>query len=457
MRAGERQVSSTLGGIRQDHKERYLWARDLIPKGSRVLDVACGVGYGAYIMAQYGLIVTAIDTDLEAIEYARKHWADDNIHYLHIDANDLEQFNTDCFDYAVMFEAIEHIEDPLPVLKTLHRISLNLLASVPNESGFPYKNYKYHFRHYTPHEFDQLLIAAGYHVYDWFGQYGTESPVEADIFGGRTIIAVAGKIAGTDIAPSIQAAPISKHICILGLGPSLESYTDLVKRMGGRHAFCDEVWSINSLGDVIQCDKIFHMDDVRVQEIRAAAEPKSNIAQMLKWMRKHPGPIITSRAGHPDYPGLVEFPLQDVLNHLGYAYFNSTAAYAVAYAIHVGATKISFFGCDFTYANSHIAEKGRACVEFWLGVAAARGIKLAMSEKTTLMDTIDGTQRLYGYDMVDVDISQQIDSGPAVVTFTPKARIITAEEIEARYDHSAHPNQLVHNEIQSSESVSTSI
>jgi hypothetical protein len=57
-----------------------------------------------------------------------------------------------------------------------------------------------------------------------------------------------------------------------------------------------------------------------------------------------------------------------VLNHPD-AYFNSTAAYAVAYAIHMGVKKISVFGMDFTYPNAHDAEKGRACVEFWLGIA----------------------------------------------------------------------------------------
>lgn len=231
------------------------------------------------------------------------------------------------------------------------------------------------------------------------------------------------------------------HITILGLGPSLESYVDLVKRIGGRSAFCDEVWSINSLGDVIQCDKIFHMDDVRIQEARAAATPDSNIDYMLRWLRKHPGPIYTSRL-HDDYPGLVEFPLQDVMNHLGYAYFNSTAAYAVAYAIHVGATKISLFGCDFSYANSHIAEKGRGCVEFWLGIAAARGIKLAIAERSSLMDTNDG-QPMYGYDTVDVHIDQEIEGGKAVVSFTEKETVVTVEEIEKRYDHSLHPNKLV--------------
>lgn len=442
MNIGERQVAPTLEGIRRDHKERYEWAAGEIEQYSRVLDVACGVGYGSYILAKAGHYVTAIDCDAEAIEYARTHYKNDNIQFLHIDANDLEQFNTSTFDYAVMFEAIEHIEDPLPVLKTLNRISRRLLASVPNELVFPYKNYRYHFRHYTPDQFESLLRGAGYKIRGWYGQDGTESAVEEEI-NGRTLIVKTGEQSFTVRPPEFSATQTEKHVCILGLGPSLESYIDLTKRMGGRSAFSDEVWSINSLGNIIQCDKVFHMDDVRIQESRAQAAPDSNIAEMLKWMRKHPGPIITSRA-HPDYPGLVEFPLEAVMNTLGYAYFNGTAAYAIAYAIYYGATKISLFGCDFTYPNAHQAEKGRACVEFWLGIAAARGIKIAIAEKSTLMDTCENSgNNFYGYDTVDVEISQDVEGGLAKVTFTPKEKIATAEEIEARYNHEVHPNKLV--------------
>lgn len=235
-----------------------------------------------------------------------------------------------------------------------------------------------------------------------------------------------------------------KHIAIVGLGPSSAEYVDLCKRLGGRHQFCDETWVINAFGDVLAHDLVFHMDDVRVQELRAAAEPESNIAAMLKWLKKHPGPIITSRA-HPDYPGLVEFPLEDVVNQHPQSYFNSTAAYAVAYAIHVGATKISLWGCDFTYPNSHDAEKGRACVEFWMGIAAEKGIQLSMPKTTSLMDALyQQAERFYGYDCVDMDIKRV---GKRIkIGFSERATLPTAEEIEARYDHSVHPNPLVNKE-----------
>jgi hypothetical protein len=232
-----------------------------------------------------------------------------------------------------------------------------------------------------------------------------------------------------------------KHVSIIGLGPSAAQYVDLVRSLGGRSKYCDEVWTINAFGDVFACDLIFHMDDVRVQEIRAEASPESNIAAMLEWMKLTKTPIITSRL-HADYPALVEFPLAEMLTLCPTGYFNSTAAYAIAYAIFKDAKKITIFGFDFTYPNAHDAEKGRACVEFWLGIATQRGIEIAMPKTTSLMDALyDQQQRFYGYDLVDLDIKRE--DGKIVVGFTNKTTRPTAEEIEENYDHTRHPNKLV--------------
>lgn len=234
------------------------------------------------------------------------------------------------------------------------------------------------------------------------------------------------------------------HISILGLGPSVDQYLDIVKRQGGRSKFCDQVWAINALGDVFDCDLIFHMDDVRIQEVRANAAPDSNIAAMVKWLQTTETPVMTSRA-HENYPSLVEFPLEDVLNTLGLDYFNSTAAYAVAYAIYAGATKISIFGMDFTYENVHHAEKGRACVEFWIGQAHARGIEICTPKNTTLLDAnIERKARLYGYDTLDVEFNIQ-DDGELKLKFTPIENLPSAEEIEKAYNHASpiHEQHLI--------------
>ncbi|RUU29758.1 class I SAM-dependent methyltransferase [Mesorhizobium sp. M6A.T.Ce.TU.016.01.1.1] len=449
---GERQVSPTIDGIRRDHTARYEFAAKQFRKPSRLVDLACGVGYGSAILADAGHTVVGIDRSEAAIDYGRAHFHRDKVALRAGDVMEAEGFVANSFDAAVCFETIEHLADPLPMLKALHAVAPRLVASVPNETVFPHRGrILHHHRHYTRAEFAELLESAGWRVTGWFGQVGPESEVEPDV-EGRTIVVTAsraGKGKRKSLAPKsvavaaapAPALPAPEHVVILGLGPSLEAYVDMVKRLGGRHALSDEVWGINAVAGVIQCDRVFHMDDVRVQEARAAARPDSNIARMLEWMRKHPGPIYTSQV-HSGYPGLVAFPLEEVINSCGWAYFNSTAAYAIAYAVHIGVKKISIWGADFTYANSHQAEKGRACVEFHLGIAAERGIEIGFPAQTSLMDAnAPITDRLYGYDLVDLSFE---DTGERhVVTMVPHDRLPTADAIEARYDHAKHPNPLV--------------
>jgi hypothetical protein len=235
-------------------------------------------------------------------------------------------------------------------------------------------------------------------------------------------------------APAATRKGIAMHVAVVGLGPSSAQYVDICKRLGDRRKYCDETWVINTFGAVLAHDLVFHMDDVRIQQIRADALPDSNIATMLGWLKTHPGPIITSLA-HPDYPGLVEFPLREVMNDVPEAYFNSTAAYAVAYAIHKRATKISLFGIDFTYPDAHDAERGRACVEFWLGIAVARRIDLAVAKTSSLMDAMyPQADRFYGYDCVELKFERK--DGLITVGMTERATLPTAAELEERYDHS---------------------
>jgi hypothetical protein len=224
------------------------------------------------------------------------------------------------------------------------------------------------------------------------------------------------------------------HVAILGLGPSVNQYLELTKRFGGRRAFCDETWGINALGDVFACDRIFHMDDVRIQQIRAAARPDSNIARMLDWLKTTKTPVVTSRA-HPDFPALEEFPLAEVLSRFPLGYFNNTGPYALAYALYAGATKVSMFGCDYTYDNVVHAERGRACLEWWLGVAAEMGVELALPQTTSLMDAYHAQDdRFYGYDTLHLKFSR--DDGGVVVSRSERDKLPTADEIEKSYDHS---------------------
>jgi hypothetical protein len=207
-----------------------------------------------------------------------------------------------------------------------------------------------------------------------------------------------------------------ERVALVALGPSHKDYLMKTEIAGGRANLYDLIW---------------HMDDMRVQEARAEAG-NSKIKGMLNWMKKHPGPIMTSRA-YADYPGLIEYPLQHVIRSTGTAYFNSTVAYAVAYAIHIGVKEMSLFGVDFTWPNVHAAEAGRACVEFWIGQAMARGMIIHIAESSTLMDAVEPeARRFYGYDTREVRISAP--DGRPKVSFIEKPAP-SAAEIEQRYSH----------------------
>jgi hypothetical protein len=219
------------------------------------------------------------------------------------------------------------------------------------------------------------------------------------------------------------------RVALVALGHSCTNYLELAFGAGGRKRIWDETWGVNAAGGVIQCDRIFHMDDVKVQEARAEAG-NEKIKHLLAWMKEHPGPIMTSKA-YPDYPGLVEYPLEEVVNHLGSTYFNNTVPYAIAYAAHTGVKELHLYGVDYTYPNIMDAERGRACAEYWVRAAQERGCEVSVAQNSTLMDAFQGAP--YGYDAEDV--RWEAVDGKFKMIRTPKEKLPTAKEMEARYDH----------------------
>src|SRR5262249_30593629 len=154
----------------------YEWAAAQVDKEDNVVDCGCGVGYGAAILGRSAKTVFAFDRDADAIGYARQNYAMANVGYVARPLEDAE-IPAVC-GTAVAFEIIEHIENPSPLLRRLAKTSKPLFASVPNEKVSPFKNYRFHFRHYTREEFLVLLNDCGWLVEEWWGQVGPESDVE---------------------------------------------------------------------------------------------------------------------------------------------------------------------------------------------------------------------------------------------------------------------------------------
>ncbi len=97
------------------HLLRYEWAcsvlRDLRPVGS-VLDIACGAGYGSYLMAKRlpETRVVGVDYDPAAVRRALREYALPNLEYRVGDCTRLDEtVGGDPFDCVVSFDTIEHV------------------------------------------------------------------------------------------------------------------------------------------------------------------------------------------------------------------------------------------------------------------------------------------------------------------------------------------------------------
>jgi hypothetical protein len=127
-------------------------------------------------------------------------------------------------------------------------------------------------------------------------------------------------------------------------------------------------------------------------------EAGSQTGLMREVLRRHPGPIYTCELDKR-CQGLVEFPLEDVVNAVGTWYINNTVAFAIAFAIAAKVKRMMIYGVDFSYkGNVHFAEAGRACCEFLIAKAIERNIEVGIANSSGLMDTnVPPNEKLYGY------------------------------------------------------------
>jgi cyclopropane fatty-acyl-phospholipid synthase-like methyltransferase len=92
------------------HTFRYGLARGFIQPSDRVLDAACGCGYGAQILSQRAGWVYGLDVDDEALTRARDRYDAPSITWERVD---LDRADTlPAVDVAVSFETVEHLEYP---------------------------------------------------------------------------------------------------------------------------------------------------------------------------------------------------------------------------------------------------------------------------------------------------------------------------------------------------------
>jgi 2-polyprenyl-3-methyl-5-hydroxy-6-metoxy-1,4-benzoquinol methylase len=150
------------------HLAVYEW---IAPRcaGLKVVDMACGEGYGTDVLATHAREVTGVDANPDAYEHARLKYTRPGVRFVR---NMIELHAEPC-DVIVFLQTIEHVPDPEEVLRHFKRTAGTVYVSTPNlltlappgadKSGNPW-----HLREYRVAEFRALCEG----VFDEVEVYG---------------------------------------------------------------------------------------------------------------------------------------------------------------------------------------------------------------------------------------------------------------------------------------------
>jgi O-antigen biosynthesis protein len=137
---------------------RYRWAAGIVA-GGRVLDAACGAGWGTAVLAQSAAEAIGVDLSPATIANAQ-HSHGGQAQFLQGDLRDLPLGDGE-FDHVVCFEALAQVAEPERALDELRRVLRpggTLLASAPNPATYPAGN-PLHLSEIAPAELERLLRA----------------------------------------------------------------------------------------------------------------------------------------------------------------------------------------------------------------------------------------------------------------------------------------------------------
>jgi SAM-dependent methyltransferase len=149
-------------------EENYWYRRHLVVYewigartiGRRVLDMACGEGYGSEVLARGAAAVVGVDANPEAYEHARLRYVRQNLRF---ERDLVETFREEC-DAVVFLQTIEHVQSPGETLEHFKSMlapggvayvsTPNLLTLAP--PGAEKSENPWHVKEYRAEEFRAL-------------------------------------------------------------------------------------------------------------------------------------------------------------------------------------------------------------------------------------------------------------------------------------------------------------
>jgi SAM-dependent methyltransferase len=140
------------------HLVVYEWIAERV-RGLRVVDLACGEGYGSDLLAQTAAEVVGVDANPEAHDHARLRYQRPNLRF---ERSLVEDFNGHV-DAVVFLQTIEHIHDPNRLCERIANAAPVAYVSTPNRltlapPGAEKSGNPWHLREYTLSEYRDLLV-----------------------------------------------------------------------------------------------------------------------------------------------------------------------------------------------------------------------------------------------------------------------------------------------------------
>ena len=144
------------------HQVVYEWIAARV-RGKRVVDMACGEGYGSDVLAGTAASVVGVDANPEAHDHARLRYRRANLRF---ERDLVESFAEPC-DAVVFLQTIEHVQDPGAILEHFKSMlapggvayvsTPNLLTLAPE--GADKSDNPWHVKEYRAGEFRELCEA----------------------------------------------------------------------------------------------------------------------------------------------------------------------------------------------------------------------------------------------------------------------------------------------------------
>lgn len=144
------------------HLAVYRWIAERCVE-RRVVDMACGEGYGSAVLAERAREVVGVDANPEAHEHARLRYTQPGLRF---ERGLVEEFDEQApYDAIVFLQTVEHVEDPGPLLGRFASLVARggaAYVSTPNRltlapPGAERSENPWHVREYTAGEFRDLL------------------------------------------------------------------------------------------------------------------------------------------------------------------------------------------------------------------------------------------------------------------------------------------------------------